>query len=141
MFGGSWDITPRRIIKTLCREIAAAAPAPRATLHHKWIETLIEFEASDCPKSMAGVGQLPLLVSPTIANIKLYHVLIDGGATLNLISLTAFKKLQIPMGLDVGYAARLYLPLDHIQYVWELSHGERPLRCCGGQPPVQCYSG
>jgi hypothetical protein len=27
----------------------------------------------------------------------LYHVLIDGGAALNLISLTAFKKLQIPM--------------------------------------------
>jgi hypothetical protein len=46
---------------------------------------------------MAGVGQLPLLVSPTIINIKLYHVLIDGGAVLNLISLAAFKKLQIPM--------------------------------------------
>jgi hypothetical protein len=28
----------------------------------------------------------------------LYHVLIDGGAVLNLISLVAFKKLQIPMG-------------------------------------------
>jgi hypothetical protein len=28
----------------------------------------------------------------------LYHVLIDGGMTLNLISLAAFKKLQIPMG-------------------------------------------
>jgi hypothetical protein len=46
---------------------------------------------------MAGAGQLPLVVSPTIVNIKLYHVLIDGGAALNLISLTAFKKLQIPM--------------------------------------------
>jgi hypothetical protein len=39
-----------------------------------------------------------LLVSLTISNVKLYHVLIDGGATLNLISLAAFKKLQIPMG-------------------------------------------
>jgi hypothetical protein len=47
---------------------------------------------------MASAGQLPLLVSPTISNVKLYHVLIDGGATLNLISLAAFKKLQIPMG-------------------------------------------
>jgi hypothetical protein len=28
----------------------------------------------------------------------LYHVLIDGGAALNLISLTTFKKLQISMG-------------------------------------------
>jgi hypothetical protein len=27
----------------------------------------------------------------------LYHVLVDGGADLNLISLVAFKKLQIPI--------------------------------------------
>jgi hypothetical protein len=46
---------------------------------------------------MARADQLPLLISLTIINIKLYHVLIDGGAALNLISLTAFKKLQIPM--------------------------------------------
>jgi hypothetical protein len=98
MFGGSWDITSQRIVKTLRREIAAATPTPKAAPHLKWMETPIGFDASDCPKSMAGAGQLPLLVSPTIANIKLYHVLIDGGATLNLISLAAFKKLQILMG-------------------------------------------
>jgi hypothetical protein len=98
MFEGSWDITSRRVVKTLRREIAAAAPTPKAASHLKWMETLIGFDAFDCPKSMAGAGQLPLLVSPTIANIKLYHVLIDGGAALNLISLAAFKKLQILMG-------------------------------------------
>jgi hypothetical protein len=98
MFGGSWDITSRRVVKTLRHEIAATAPTPKAVPHLKWMETSIGFDASDCPKSMAGAGQLPLLVSPTIANIKLYHVLIDGGAALNLISLAAFKKLQIPMG-------------------------------------------
>jgi hypothetical protein len=63
------------------------------------METSISFDASDCPKSMARVGQLPLLVSPTIINIKMYHTLIDGGAVLNLISLAAFKKLQIPMSM------------------------------------------
>jgi hypothetical protein len=47
---------------------------------------------------MAGAGQLLLLVSPTIANVKLYHTLIEGGAALNLISLPAFKKVQILMG-------------------------------------------
>jgi hypothetical protein len=93
MFGGSWDITFRRIFKTLRREIAAAAPAPKAAPHSKWVETPIGFDVTDCPKSMVGTGQLPLLVSPTIANVKLYHVLIDGGATLNLISLASFKKL------------------------------------------------
>jgi hypothetical protein len=61
------------------------------------METSISFDASDYPKSMAGVGQLPLLVSPTSINVKLYNVLIDGGVALNLISLAAFKKLQILM--------------------------------------------
>ena len=93
MFGRSWAITSRRVIKTLRREITAAAPVPKAALHRKWVETPIGFDSSDCPKSMAGAGQLPLLVSPTISNVKLYHALIDGGVALNLISLTAFKKL------------------------------------------------
>jgi hypothetical protein len=61
------------------------------------MKTMISFDTTDCPNSMAGVGQLPLLVSPTIINIKLYHILIDSGAALNLISLTTFKKLQILM--------------------------------------------
>jgi hypothetical protein len=93
MFRGSWDITSRRIVKTLRREIAAAAPAPKAAPHRKWMETLIGFNATDCPKSMAGAGQLPLLVSLTIASVKLYHVLIDRGEALNLIILATFKKL------------------------------------------------
>jgi hypothetical protein len=74
------------------------APMPKTALHRKWVETLIRFDSSDCPKSMVGAGQLLLLVSPAISNVKLYHILIDRGATLNLISLAAFRKLQIPMG-------------------------------------------
>jgi hypothetical protein len=97
MYGGSWDITSRRVIKTLRRSMAEAAPVPRAAPHHKWMEMLIVFDSSDCPKNMAGAGQLPLVVSPTIANVKLYHVLIDGGAALNIISPAAFQKLQIPL--------------------------------------------
>jgi hypothetical protein len=93
MFEGSWAITSRRVVKTLRREVAAAAPTSKAAPHRKWVETPIGFDSSDCPKSMAGAGQLPLLVSPTISNVKLYHALIDGGVALNLISLTAFKKL------------------------------------------------
>jgi hypothetical protein len=96
MFGGSWDITSHRIIKNLRREVVAA-PAQKAAPHHRWMETTTSFDGSDCPKSMRGARQLPLLISLTIINIKLYHILIDGGAALNLISFAAFKKLQIPM--------------------------------------------
>jgi hypothetical protein len=97
MFGGSWAITFRCVVKTPRREVTAAAPASKAAPHRKWMETPIGFDSSNCPKSMAGAGQLPLLVSLTISNVKMYHVLIDGGVALNLISLVAFKKLQILM--------------------------------------------
>jgi hypothetical protein len=39
---------------------------------------------------------LPLITAPVIANIKLHHVLIDGGAGLDVISHAAFRQLQIP---------------------------------------------
>jgi hypothetical protein len=45
---------------------------------------------------MVGAGILPLITAPVIANTRLHHVLIDGGAGLNVISHTAFKQLQIP---------------------------------------------
>jgi hypothetical protein len=54
MFGGSSDITSRRVVKTLHREVAAAAPAPRVASHHNWMKTPISFDANDYPKSMAG---------------------------------------------------------------------------------------
>jgi hypothetical protein len=33
--------------------VATAAPMPRAVPHHKWMETLTAFGASDYPKNMA----------------------------------------------------------------------------------------
>jgi hypothetical protein len=93
MYGGSWDIMFRCVVKTLCRAVMAAARAPSATPHHKWMETSIGFDTFDCPKNMVGVRHLPLFVSPTITNIMMYNILVDGGATLNLISLTTFKQL------------------------------------------------
>jgi hypothetical protein len=56
MFEGSWDITSQRVIKTIRRVVAAAAPIPRVVPHPKWVETSIGFDASDCPKNMAGAG-------------------------------------------------------------------------------------
>jgi hypothetical protein len=97
MYNSSWDITSKRIIKTLHRAVAAAAITPRVAPHHKWMETSIAFDSSDYPKNMAAAGQLPLVISPTIANVRLYHTLIDGGTAPNLTSLAAFQKLQIPM--------------------------------------------
>jgi hypothetical protein len=138
MFGGSWAITSRRVVKTVQREIAAVAPAPKAAPHRKWVETPIGFDTSDCPKSMAGVVQLPLLVSPTISKIKLYHILIDGVWPLISSTLRPSRSCRyrwrsssrhaiLRSGLSVGYIARLHLPPGHIRDGRELPHGERPL--------------
>jgi hypothetical protein len=97
IYDGSWDITSRRVIKALHRALAAVAPVPQVAPHHKWMETWIAFDASNCPKNMSRAGQLLLVISPTITNIRLYRVLIDDGAALNLISLATFQKLQISM--------------------------------------------
>ena len=39
-----------------------------------------------------------MLVSPTIRNLKVTKMLVDGGAGLNLISPIVIKRLQIPDG-------------------------------------------
>jgi hypothetical protein len=96
MYGGSWELTSRRNVKSLRREVLSATlGVPRAAPHQRWRSTTISFGASDCPENMAGAGILPLIIALVIANIKLHHVLIDGGAGLNVISHAAFRQLQI----------------------------------------------
>src|SRR6185437_1453185 len=93
MYGGSWELVSRRDVKTLRREVLSTKPGvPKAAPHHRWRNTTISFGPSDCPENMVGAGVLPLVTT----NIKLYHVLIDGEAGLNIISYAAFKQLQIP---------------------------------------------
>jgi hypothetical protein len=97
MYGGSSELVSRRDVKTFHREVFLVKPgAPKAAPHQRWRSTTISFRPSDCPENMAGAGVLPLVTAPTIANIKLHHVLIDGGTGLHVISYAAFKQLQIP---------------------------------------------
>jgi hypothetical protein len=94
MYDGSWELTSCRNVKSLRREVLSAVPGvPKAAPHQRWRSTTISFGASDCPDNMAGVGILPLITAPVIANMRLHHVLINGGASLNVISHAAFKQL------------------------------------------------
>jgi len=94
MYGRSSGLVSRRHVKTLRREVLSVKlGVPRAAPHHRWRNTTISFGPSDCPENMARAGVLPLVTAPVIANIMLYHVLIDGGAGLNVISYAAFKQL------------------------------------------------
>jgi hypothetical protein len=102
MYSGSWELTSRKNVKSLRREVLSATPGVlKAAPHQRWRSTTISFGASDCPENMIGVGILPLIAAPVIANIKLHHVLIDVGAGLNVISHAAFRQLQI-LGSRLG---------------------------------------
>jgi hypothetical protein len=102
MYDESWELTSRRNLKSLRREVLSATPGvPKAAPHQRWRCTTISFGASDCPDNMTGAGILPLITAPVIANMRLHHVLIDRGASLNVISHAAFKQLQI-LGSHLG---------------------------------------
>jgi hypothetical protein len=97
VYGRSWELTSRRNIKSLRREVLLAVPGvPKAAPHQRWRSTTVSFGASDCPENMAGASVLPLITALVIANMRLHHVLMDGGAGLNVISHATFKQLQIP---------------------------------------------
>jgi hypothetical protein len=94
MYGGSWELTSRRNVKSLRREVLSVVLGVlKAAPYQRWMSTTISFGASNCPENMAGASILPLITAPVITNIKLHHVLIDGGARLNVISHAAFRQL------------------------------------------------
>jgi hypothetical protein len=102
MYSGSWELTSRRNVKSLRHKVLSVVPGiPKAAPHQRWRSTTISFGASVCPENMVGAGILSLITVPIIANMRLHHVLIDGGAGLNVISHAAFKQLQIP-GSQLG---------------------------------------
>ena len=82
-------------LKRWAREINVVEPAPEARKPLKWSRTPIIFDEEDHPGRTTAVGCFPLLVSPTIRNLKVTKMLVDGGAGLNPISPAVISKLQI----------------------------------------------
>ena len=83
--------------KQWAREITAAEPLFDAQTPLKWPSTPLILDAEDHPDRTTPVGCLPLLVSPTIRNLRVNKMLVHGGAGLNLISPVVIKKMQILM--------------------------------------------
>jgi hypothetical protein len=55
MYGGSWELTSRRNVKSLhCEVLSASLGVPKAAPHQRWRSTTISFGASDYPENMAG---------------------------------------------------------------------------------------
>ena len=96
--GGASLHTSHRQLKQWAREITAAEPSFDAQKPLQWSSTPLIFDTEDPPDRTTAVGCLPLLVSPTIRNLKVTKMLVDGGASLNLNSPVVIKRLQIPDG-------------------------------------------
>ena len=75
----------------------AAEPAPGTRRPLKWSNQVIAFDSNDYHDLTVGVGVLPLIMSPTIQNLAVSKMLVDGGAGLNLLSIKVMERLQIPL--------------------------------------------
>jgi hypothetical protein len=147
MYGGSWELTSRRSVKSLRREVLSAIPrVPKTAPHQRWRGTTISFGASNCLDNMAGAGVLPLITAPIVANMRLHHVLIDGEVDLNVIIHAAFRQLQVPgsrLGPSrpfSGVGPQPIPPREHNApgHIWDgrkLLYRKRLVRRRRGQPP------
>nr|XP_025878868.1 uncharacterized protein LOC112937909 [Oryza sativa Japonica Group] len=94
--GGACPHTSRRGFKAMRRELLAVVPTHEAARKARWSEVKLTFDQSDHPTVLARGGKLALVVSPTIHNVKMKRVLVDGGASLSIISSAAFDALKAP---------------------------------------------
>jgi Retrotransposon gag protein. len=94
IFGGSTSYSSKREYKKVEREVCSTwqGAAPKM----KWSEQKIEFSEEDHPKTAVIPGRYPIVVEPTIHNIKVALVLIDGGSSINLLFASTLDAMGIP---------------------------------------------
>ncbi len=94
IFGGSTAYSSKREYKKVEREVCSTwqGAAPKM----KWSEQKIEFSEEDHPKTAVIPGRYLIVVEPTIRNIKVARVLIDGGSSINLLFASTLDAMWIP---------------------------------------------
>nr|AAP53982.2 retrotransposon protein, putative, unclassified [Oryza sativa Japonica Group] len=122
--GGACAHVSRRSLKAMKRELLAAAPTHEATRRARWSEVALTFDQTDHPPCVARGGQIAMVVSPTVCNVKLGRVLIDGGAALNILSPAAFDAIKAP-----GMILRPSQPIIGVTpgHTWPLGHIDLPV--------------
>ncbi|XP_066160095.1 uncharacterized protein [Oryza sativa Japonica Group] len=106
------------------RELLAAVPTHEAARKARWSEVKLTFHQSDHPIVLARGGKLALVVSPTIHNVRMKRVLVNGGPSLSIISPAAFNAFKAP-----GMKLQPLLPIIGVTsgHTWPLGHVELPV--------------
>src|SRR3954464_11821614 len=94
--GGASLHTSHRQLKQWVWEVNAAEPPIESRKLLKWSSTPIIFDIEDHSDRTTAIGCLPMLVSPTIRNLKVTNMLVDGGSGLNPISSAVLRRPQTP---------------------------------------------
>ncbi|XP_066159820.1 uncharacterized protein [Oryza sativa Japonica Group] len=94
IFGGSTAYSSKREYKKVEREVCSTWQGAAPTM--KWSEQKIEFSEADHPKTAVIPGRYPIVVEPTIRNIKAAQVLIDGSSSINLLIANTLDAMGIP---------------------------------------------
>jgi hypothetical protein len=68
MYDESWELTSRRSVKSLRREVlSAVSGVPKTAPHQRWRGTTISFVASDCPDNMVGAVKGKCALGPFLS--------------------------------------------------------------------------
>lgn len=94
IFGGSMSYSSKREYKKIEREVCSTSQGITAKI--KWSQHKIEFLEADHPKTTTIPGRYLIVVEPTVRNIKVARVLIDGGSSSNLLFAGTLDAMGIP---------------------------------------------
>nr|ABA97914.1 retrotransposon protein, putative, Ty3-gypsy subclass [Oryza sativa Japonica Group] len=86
--------TSKREFKKIEREVCSSSQG--AATKMKWSQHKIELSEADHPKIATTPGRYLIVVEPTIRNIKVARVLIDGGSSINLLFTSTLDAMGIP---------------------------------------------
>ena len=94
-------------------ELNAVISTPPKPL--EWSGQVITFDPADHPSNVAGVGALPLIVSPVIHNFRVTKMLVDGGSSINLRTAknAVVRKRRISDVEHDGLRAEVLLVPEH----------------------------
>lgn len=84
----------KREYKKVEHEVCSASQG--TTTKMKWSHQKIKFSDADHPTTTTIPGKYPIVVEPTIRNIKIARVLIDGGSSINLLFASTLDEMGIP---------------------------------------------